>query len=184
MNYKYEFSSISTNGEPNKDLFTEMYNGTLIKNKPFTVELEDKDVELHIYIEDIDMAEYDNCEDHIISIGVVPAFKSLSEKHQEDLLGQYDMAEDKEELKKNTTWQLQDAISYGFGIPLHTVTVTDLDKVEHTLNSAIAVHGAVESLIGFDLDKHINRIGNTGWDFLNDYCCDKDLIATALARFN
>ena len=184
MTYKYEFNGISTNGEPNRDLFEEMYNGVLIKNKPFTVELEDKDVELHIYIEDIDMAEYDDCEDHIISIGVVPAFKSLSKKHQEDLLGQYDMAEDREELKEDTVWQLQDAISYGFGIPLHTVTVTDLDKVEHTIDSAVAVHNAVEGLIGFDLDKMVNRLGSTGWDYLDDYCCDKDLIQAALARYN
>ena len=91
------------------------------------------------------------------------------------------MPEDRDSLDDTTL--IHEGMLYGFGIPLHTVTVTDLDKVEHTVNSAIAVHYAVEGLIGFDLDKHINRLGSTGWDFLNDYCCDKDLIAVALDRY-
>ena len=181
MTYKYEFNGISTNGEPNRDLFTEMYDNILIKNKTFTVELEDKEVELHIFIEDIDMAEFDNCVDHIISIGVVPAFKSLSKKHQEDILDQFE-PEDRDSLDNITL--AYEGMIYGYNVPLHTITVTDLDKVEHTVDSAIAVHGAVEGLIGFDLDKMVNRLGNTGWDFLNDYCCDKDLIATAIARYS
>lgn len=39
-------------------------------------------------------------------------------------------------------------------------------------------------LIGFELDRYVNRIGNTGWDFLSDYCEDQDLIKLAIARFN
>lgn len=181
MDYKFEFNGISTNGEPNKDLFVEMYNGTLLKNDTFTVELDDKDVELHTYIEDIDMAEYDSdSTDHIISIGVVPTFKSLSKKHQERILEQF-MPEDRELLSNAAL--THEGLLYGFGITLHSVTVKDLDKVEHTIDSAVAVHGAVEGLIGFDLDRYQNRIGSTGWDYLNDYCNDVDLVQVALGRY-
>ena len=185
MTYKYEFSGISTNDEPNREQFVEMYDGTLIKKEPFTVYLDDdREVKLHTYIQHTDMSEYDDTEEQIITIGVVPEFTDLSEKHQEDLLGQYDMPEDREKLKQDTVWQLEDAISYGFGLPLHTVTLENTDNVEHTINSAVAVHSAVEGLIGFDLDKPLNRIGSTGWDFLDDYCCDKDYVSAALSRIN
>ena len=182
----YEFNGISTedfNPQDRENEFTEMYDGTLIENKSFTVELDDKEIELHLYIQDTDMAEYDDCTDHIITIGVVPAFKSLSAKNQESILSQYDIAEDREKLKEDTMWQLEDEISYGFGLPLRTVTVSDLNELEHTINSAIAVRHAVSGLIGFELDRYMNRIGNTGWDFLADYCNDVDLIQTACARF-
>ena len=180
MNMKYEFNGISTNGEPQRELFTNMYDNTLIKNKSFTVELDDKEVELHIFIEYIDMADYEDSEDHIITIGVVPTFKSLSKKNQDKILSQF-MPESIKDLDDIDL--THEGMVYGFNVPLHTVTIQDSDEVEHTLDSAIAVHGAVEGLIGFDLDKVINGIGNTGWDFLNDYCCDKDLISTALGRF-
>ena len=181
---KYEFNGMSTD-DYNRDVrekFVEMYNGTLIKTEPFSVYLDDKEVKLHTYIEHIDMSEYGDSEDQIISIGVVPSFKDLSKKHQEDILGQYDMPEDREKLKEDTIWQLEDEISYGFGLTLRSVTLDNTDDVEHTIESAIAVHFGIEGLIGFELDRYYNRIGNTGWDFLEDYCNDKDLISTALAR--
>ena len=182
---KYEFDGISTESpvEPNTNEFYEIYDRILIEKKPFTVELDDKEVELHLFIDDTDMAEYEDTENHIITIGVVPAFKSLSKDHQDDILSQYDMDDDKEQLKNDTEWQLGDAISYGFGLPLRTVTVTNPDDVEYTIKSAIAVRHAVSGLIGFELDRCMNRIGNTGWDFLADYCTDKDLLQMAMARF-
>lgn len=182
---KYEFDGITTESlvEPSTEDFYEMYNETLIEKKPFTVELDDKEIELHLFIEDTDMAEYEDTENHIITIGVVPAFKSLSKDHQDDILNQYDIAEDREKLKEDIAWQLEDAISYGFGLPLRTVTVTNPDDVEYTIKSAIAVRHAVSGLIGFELDRYMNRIGNTGWDFLADYCTDKDLLQMAMARF-
>ena len=182
---KYEFDGISTeqfNEQDRETKFTETYDGILIEKEPFTVEL-DKEVQLHLYIEDIDMSEYEDSTDHIITIGVVPTFESLSEKHQQDILGQYPK-EDQEYFKNHTDELVQDSLSYGFGIPLRSVTVTDLDKLEYTLNSAIAVRGGVSGLIGFELDRYVNRIGNTGWDFLSDYCEDANPIELALSRYN
>lgn len=180
----YEFDGISTEqfNEQDRELFTEYYDGTLIEKDNFTVELDSKEVKLHLYIEHIDMSEYEDSTDQIISIGVVPAFESLSEEHQQDILGQF-TDEDQEYFKNHTDELLQDSISYGFGITLRSVTVQE-DEVEHTIDSAIAVRHAVSGLIGFELDRHINAIGNTGWDFLSDYCEDQDLLGLAMARFN
>ena len=180
----YEFSGISTEqfNPQDRELFTEYYDGTLIEKDNFTVELDNKEVKLHLYIEPIDMSEYEDTDDQIISIGVVPAFESLSEKHQQDILGQF-TEEDQEYFKNHTDELLQDSISYGFGITLRSVTVKEND-VENKINSAIAVRSAVSGLIGFELDRYVNRIGNTGWDFLADYCNDEDPVKKALARYN
>jgi hypothetical protein len=180
---KYEFDGISTEqfNEQDKELFTEYYDGTLIEKDNFTVELDSKEVKLHLYIEHIDMSEYEDTDDQIISIGVVPAFESLSEKHQQDILGQF-TEDDQEYFKNHTDELLQDSISYGFGITLRSETVKE-DDVENKINSAIAVRHSVSGLIGFELDRYVNRIGNTGWDFLADYCEDQDLIKSAMARF-
>ena len=181
----YEFDGISTeqfNEQDRTDKFYEMYDGTLIEKEPFTVELDNKEIQLHLYIQDIDMAEYEDSTDHIISIGVVPTLASLSEYNQERILGQYDIVEDREKLKEDIAWQLEDIISYGLGIELRSVTVTDLDKVGYTLNSAIAVRHAISGLIGFELDRCKNMIGNTGWDFLEDFCEDKDIVQMAMDR--
>ena len=99
----YEFDGISTEqfNEQDRELFTEYYEGTLIEKDNFTVELDSKEVKLHLYIEHIDMSEYEDTDDQIISIGVVPAFESLSEKHQQDILGQF--TEDDQEYFKNHT---------------------------------------------------------------------------------
>lgn len=182
---KYEFNGISTEqfNEQDRELFTTSYDEeTLIENKPFTVELDNKEVKLHLYIEHIDMSEFEDSTDHIISIGVVPAFESLSDKNQQDILSQF--AEDEQDMVKEDTMGLvREGLCYGFGIPLRSVTVQE-DEVEHTIDSAIAVRHAVSGLIGFELDRHINAIGNTGWDFLSDYCEDQDLLGLAIARFN
>lgn len=39
-----------------------------------------------------------------------------------------------------------------------------------------------DSLIGFFLDRPINRIGSTGWDFLADLLLDRDMVKSTLAR--
>ena len=182
----YEFNGISTEqfNEQDKQNFIEYDYGEnlLIEKTSFTVELENKDIQLHLYIQDIDMAEYDDTNEHIIEIGVVPDFESLSEKHQEDILSQF-IEEDREYYKNNTDSLLPDIIQYGFGITLRSETVENPEDVEDKVNSAIAVRYAVSGLIGFELDRYVNLIGNTGWDMLNESCCDVDIIQTVLARY-
>lgn len=182
----YEFNGISTEqfNEQDKQNFIEYDYGEkyLIEKSSLTVELENKDVQLHLYIRDIDMSEYEDTNEHIIEIGVVPSFESLSEKHQEDILSQF-MEEDREYFKNNTGSLLPEIIFYGLGITLRCETVENPEDVEDKINSAIAVRYAITGLIGFELDRYVNRIGNTGWDMLNEYCCDVDSLQTVLARY-
>lgn len=155
---------------------------TTIKTSPFIVELNNKKVKLHTYIKHIDLSSYNDNNEHIVELGVVPDFKSLSKNIKDNILSQFD-DNDKEYYKKNTSALLQDIILQGYSITLHSETTTNKDNVENLINSAIAIHRCVEGLIGFDLDKYQNRIGNTGWDYLESYCNGKDLVKLAMKRF-
>lgn len=184
MNYKYSFDGMSTNCEPQDNEFTELDYEITIANRPFKVELENKEVELYLFIEYLNMSEYDNSQEHIITMGVVPAFKDLSEKNQEGILSQYCVEGDREKVKADNLLLIEDTYNYGYYVPLHSVTVTNENEVEHVIKSAKAVHTAVTGLIGFELDKMRNRIGNTGWDMLDEYCNDVDILQVALSRYN
>lgn len=179
---RFEFDGMSTDNYTDIKEFIEYQDqGLIIETVPFTVELDSKEVELYLYIEDLDMSEYDTTTDHVISIGVIPSFDSLSEKSKKSILDQF-MPEDRESMLEDKESLLFDIFLYGMHVSLKSETVNE-SEAEHKVESAIACRHAVSGLIGFDLDRYQNRIGNTGWDFLSSYCEDKDLIGTALARF-
>lgn len=182
---KFEFSGISTDNFVDIKEFIEYQDsGLIIETVPFTVELENKEVELYLYIEDLDMSEFDTTTDHIVSIGVIPSFDSLSKDNQEKILDQFmEVKEDRESMLEDKEGLLFDIFLYGMHVSLKAETVKE-SEAEHKVQSAIACRHAVRGLIGFDLDRYQNRIGNTGWDFLSSFCEDKDLVKTALARFN
>ena len=182
---QYKFSTMTTEqfNEKDMDNFTNHYDTIWISKEPFKVQLDTKEIELHLFIEYLDMSEcIADCNTQEISIGVIPTFNSLSDKHKNDLLRQFS-EEDREQYKANPTSLLYDILVYGFKITLHTETTEDLNKVDHLIKSAVAVSPCVSGLIGFDLDKIQNRIGNTGWDFLSDYCEGADLIELAMDRY-
>ena len=182
---QYKFSTMTTEqfNEKDMDNFTNHYDTIWISKEPFKVELDTKEIELHLFIEYLDMSEcIADCNTQEISIGVIPTFDSLSDKHKNDLLSQFP-EEDREQYKANPTSLLYDILVYGFKITLHIETTEDLNKVDHLIKSAVAVSPCVSGLIGFDLDKMQNRIGNTGWDLLSDYCEGADLIELAMDRY-
>ena len=182
-NYKYSFDGMSTNCEPQENEFTELDHEITITNSPFKVELKNKEVELYLYIEYLNMSEYDNSQEHVITMGVIPSFKDLSEKHQDNILSQYD-TEDIERIKADNLQLIEETYNYGYYIPLHSVTTTNENEVEQIIKSAKATHMAVTGLIGFELDHMRNGIGNTGWDMLDDFCNDADIVQLALSRYN
>lgn len=182
---QYKFSTMTAErfDEKNMDNFTNHFDTIWISKEPFKVQLDTKEIELHLFIEYLDMSEYmENCNTQEISIGVIPTFNSLSDNNKNRILREYS-AEDQEQCKANPTALLYDILSYGFKLTLHTETTEDLNKVAHLIKSAVAVSPCVSGLIGFDLDKMQNRIGNTGWDFLSDYCEGADLIKLATDRY-
>ena len=182
---QYKFSTMTAERFDEKcmDNFTNHFDTIWISKEPFKVQLDTKEIELHLFIEYLDMSEYmTDCNTQEISIGVIPTFDSLSDKHKNDLLSQF-AEEDREQYKANPTALLYDIMSYGFELTLHTETTEDLNKVDHLIKSAVAVSPCVSGLIGFDLDRMFNRIGNTGWDFLSDYCEGADLMKLAIDKF-
>lgn len=182
---KYEFNGMTTESynQQDKEQFVEISDNLLIKKVPFTVELENKDIELYLYIEDTDMSEFENDNtNHIISIGVIPSFNSLSTDNQKTILEQFS-EDEQERIKADTLALAYEGYLYGYQLSLRSETITE-DTIDYKIKSAIATHTAVEGLIGFELDRCYNRIGNTGWDFLDDYCNDKDLLAMAMDRYN
>ena len=182
---QYKFSTMTAEqfNEQDMDNFTNHFDTIWISKEPFKVQLDTKEIELHLFIEYLDMSEYTaDCNTQEISIGVIPTFDSLSDKHKNDLLNQF-AEEDWEQYKANPTSLLYDIMCYGFKITLHTETTEDLNKVDHLIKSAVAVSPCVRGLIGFDLDRMFNRIGNTGWDFLSDYCEGADLLQLATDRY-
>ena len=182
---QYKFSTMTAEqfDEQDIDNFTNYFDTIWISKEPFKVELDTKEIELHLFIEHLDMSEYtEDCNTQNISIGVIPTFNSLSDTHKNDLLSQF-AEEDRGQYKANPTALLYDILCCGFKLTLHTETTEDLNKVDHLIKSAVAVSPCVSGLIGFDLDRIFNRIGNTGWDFLSDYCEGADLIELAMDRY-
>ena len=182
---QYKFSTMTAEqfNEQDMDNFTNYFDTVWISKEPFTVELDTKDIKLHLFIEYLDMSEcIADCNTQYVSIGVIPTFDSLSDKHKNDILSQF-AEEDREHYKNNPTTLLYDIMTYGFKITLHTETTENVDDVDHLIKSAVAVSPCVRGLIGFDLDRMFNRIGNTGWDFLSDYCEGADLLQLATDRY-
>lgn len=183
---QYKFSTMTAEhfNEKNMDNFTNYFDTVWIRKEPFKIELDTKEIELHLFIEHLDMSAYTtDCNTQEISIGVIPTFDSLSDEHKNDLLSQF-AAEDQEQYRANPTDLLYEILRYEFKITLHTETTEDLNKVDHLIKSAVAVSPCVSGLIGFELDKIQNRIGNTGWDVLSDYCEGVDLLELASNRYN
>ena len=183
---QYKFSTMTAEqfNEKDMDNFTNHFDTIWISKEPFTVELDTKKIKLHLFIEYLDMSEcIADCNTQEVSIGIVPTFDSLSEEHKNQLLSQY-TADEKERMSANPAALLYDILVYGYKIALHTETTEDLNRVDHLIKSAVAVSPCVSGLIGFDLDRVFNRIGNTGWDFLSNYCENANLVQLAMNKYN
>ena len=182
--YKYKFSSMKTNLLTNdtRQEFKEYHAGLWINTYPFKVELDTKEIDLHVYIEITDMSEFtDDSDERIVTLGVIPSFNSLTDSCQETILNQF-TNEDRERLLKDKEQLLMDILYYGYAIQLYSETVNS-NNLRDTIDSAMAVSPCIKELIGFELDRMVNRIGNTGWDLLRDFCEGIDLIRVAIERY-
>ena len=124
---QYKFSTMTAEQFNEKDMddFTNHFDTIWISKEPFKVELDTKEIELHLFIEYLDMSEcIADCNTQEISIGVIPTFDSLSDKHKNDILSQF-AEEDQEQYKANPTALLYDILCYGFKLTLHTETTED-----------------------------------------------------------
>lgn len=179
----YKFSTMTTEqfNKQDMDKFINYFDQIWISKEPFTVQLNSKDIELYLFIEHTDFLEFEDTLLQEVSIGIVPSYNSLSDKYKDKILSEF-TKEEQDSVKNNPKELLYDIMLYGLNITLHTETTQNTNEVDHLIKSAIAVSPCVSGLIGFDLDKTLNRIGNTGWDFLSDYCEGADLIKLAIDK--
>lgn len=178
----YKFSTMTTEQFDEQDMnkFENYFNQVWIGKEPFTVQLGSKEIKLHLFVEHIDLSEYmEDTKTQEISIGIIPSFNSLTDKYKDSILNQY-TKEKQDSVKDNPKALLYDIMAYGLEIILHTETTQDANEVDHLIKSAIAISPCVRGLIGFDLDRMFNMIGNTGWDFLSNYCEGTDLLQLVL----
>lgn len=75
-----------------------------------------------------------------------------------------------------------DIFSYGCAVLMGTENVNS-DVIEDVyINEIATITGSIDRLRGFYLDKYQNRIGSTGWDYLEDYINGEDAVQKALNR--
>ena len=182
--YKYEFSNMKTNTltDEIKQEFKKYYANIWINTHSFKVELDTKEVDLHVYISITDMSEFTyDSDEYLVTLGVIPSFNSLTDSCQKTILNQF-TDEDRERFLKDKEHLLMEILDYGYTIQLHNEKIMS-DNLIDTIDSAMAISPCIRGLIGFELDKIINKIGNTGWDLLRDFCEGIDLIRVALGRY-
>ncbi len=159
-----------------------------ISNKTFQCYLDDdKQVNFKLAVEMMDSAEYDENLKGINTVfALIPTFESLNKKQQESLANfcGFTIEEYREYINAYNnpeTITCNDIFDYGMYVVLGyecqeyetpCECVDDYDYTKQTLAAIANVYEAVGSLIGFYLDKPVNRIGETGWDYLKQFCED------------
>lgn len=76
---------------------------------------------------------------------------------------------------------INDISSYGCNVCMGTEVVDNEDIEDTYLDKIASVYEVIDSLRGFYLDKYVNRIGNTGWDMLDDFINGNDFIKKIVA---
>ena len=91
----------------------------------------------------------------------------------------------------NTPADIQDLYYYGCTVLMAQDELNDVDGdeplgtdvIKDKITAGVACMGCIGHLCGFYLDEFKNRIGNTGWDYLNDWCNGVDSTKAALDRW-
>lgn len=118
-----------------------------------------KEFEFAVIIETIDLSEATGDTGYIINCGAVklPQYLTLEQRtHIAESMGV--------EISELT---LEDIFSYGLYAKFEDRLVKTESELEVELNEIRSQIPAFASLCGFYFDKPMNRMGNTGWNFLN-----------------
>lgn len=95
------------------------------------------------------------------SLYLVPCVDSLSEEKRASVASCCGI--DEEEITIYDIW------SYGCNVHLGTEKEKGEEFNDEYFNLIASVFETINSMRGFYLDRYVNRIGNTGWDMLNDF---------------
>ena len=188
---KYEFGNVSTELDDFKldDHVENNYNDgerwLLWSKSTYKCYLDEKEVEFKLVVQADDL--YGLCGDKFckgkveVELYLVPLAKCCNEATLKKANGGDDRPTDE-----------QDLFDYGCTVLMGRESLEDIegddpletDTVKHTVHSAVAVLSAYGGMCGFYLDRYQNRIGSTGWDYLNEWCGDgTDFCQAALNRW-
>lgn len=95
------------------------------------------------------------------SLDLVPCANSLNEKKRADVASCSCM--DEEDIETYDIW------SYGCNVHLGCESEEGEEFNNKYFDLIASVFETINSMRGFYLDKAVNRIGNSGWDMLNDF---------------
>lgn len=188
---KYEFGNVSTELDDFKldDHVENNYNDgerwLLWSKDTYKCYLDEKLVEFKLVVQADDL--YGLCGDKFckgkveVELFLVPLAKYCNEATLKKANGDEGRPTDE-----------QDLFDYGCTVLMGRESLEDIEgddpleteTVKHTVHSAVAVLSAYGGMCGFYLDRYQNRIGSTGWDYLNEWCGDgTDFCQAALNRW-
>lgn len=102
--------------------------------------------------------------------------EEISEEHKEDVMTSMGITE---EMWENKNVRVSTIADYGLGVPVWSQSGEDISEISEDADSTAP---AIQGLVGFFLDKPINRIGSTGWDVLKDAVANESYIDAGLER--
>ena len=184
---KHEIFGISTDMDIKFDeKFEVIYDSgeTMVAQSKETFTHEDDGLKFN-YKYVIEIQDGNTCDgedDYFIDLMVVPTYDSLGNKHKKCVL-EYGSVEE-------CDVNIYDVVTEGFSLSIGSKSLptdgTPMDEHEgvlSVLDSIASVFELINSMRGFYFDRYVNRMGNTGWDFLNDYINDIPFTDSLMKRY-
>ena len=157
------------NDNKNLEIISDWGTETMWKVKDVTATpgLDDKEVPSDLYVKVLNMYEATGDaqfkeEPYFAELILLPKMNQLSDGILESVASSAGMSV--KELKKQRSAPM-DIVTYGYSIRLAEKSGSDAKKLRDELAKSAPAHAA---MIGFDLDKRWNGIGNNGWDTLEE----------------
>ena len=148
-----------------------------------TPSIDDKEIKSDLYIRVINMkeatgdAQFDD-EPYFAELLLLPKLNEISNNVWKSIAESNSMSI--AEIKKSK-YAPVDVMSYGYSIRLQEESGSDPEKLINELAKNAPAHAF---MIGFDLDRPWNQIGNTGWDTLKEITTGKKLSMEELFQRN
>lgn len=187
MEYKHNFAGVSSNYDVDFnnefiEVFDDCGESIYVTKDEYVCYLGSKTVYYRLALQIQDGAEFGSDNKLYVNLFLVPSFRSLCKENRESVISfcGYDVNVYKEQLeeykKKDCLFYFEDAIGYGFTVYLYEDSYDYKDSAEFgeiskRIKSDLAsVYTGITGMIGFFLDRPINRIGMDGWMWLRHIC--------------
>lgn len=179
--YKHKFAGVSSNDDRKfEDEFIEVFRDSgqivAVSKKTQRVGLGSKNIDLRLVVNIEDWYRYSDKSNFIATLAFVPVFKHLHKDRRKNFLESVGLDITEKEYADDLMYYF-DAVNEGTEIYLcqeeREYTKDNYDTVLENMKADIAnTTGGYYGLVGFYLDKAVNRIGMNGWDYLRQYCND------------